>query len=1374
MDLADEFSAWRENRNSVDAKTAEAQEYQAVSEGRTPAAGTDVYSTVDQALGIERPDTNFIQRFTADAIGAVKDYGTGAAQGYQEWQRSAEYANQVLLDPNATDDEKLQAVQYNKKAAATFGEETALPAAMIVGSAIAPITTLAAGTAYMAKQGYDQTGTIGGAIEAATYGPAKEMYNDPELAQKFEETPARTTVNAILGVGQAVLPLAGLYKGAKVAKGKVNEKVAVKLEEIIPTENATPARPQINIEEFGKWKEQKLAAGEEIKGSREEFVKAVEEVEKPKEAWQMTREEHRNTLGARQFDTSIPQDWDLPQGTRFETTAPEIVTAREIKELDLVKSSNKPAAIPDYSGDDLALNNWISEAENRGLQVTRYVDANGNDSAIASITKEAAQRVINAPLGSEEKGLALGFKTHKQYVEQALQEGKKVPAEVLKDYPDLAINRAITEELGAIGKVEQALADEINLAIEPVTPAIGMSVKETTKLPAERIEAPKIKFENADTESRWQEASKGIQKQSIADSLREATNSLWNKATRVYEDLPNVPEFAQLKFDLLKLEKQKSVAADRTNRLLQGITLEIKDKPALDLFTRKVVLDDLAQTNGDLPFGLNAEQLAKDLASVDQAITQSPAIAKAIETRRGVWDALKKDYTTAMKSIGFNVEDRIGRQDYFRHQVLEYANLRAVAGSGERLKSPTGRAFLKGREGSVKDINANYLQAEFEVMAQMLHDVELAKTIAGVEKNYSLRAKLFEQFGEQWRENIPEGYTTWQPREGTSFYLANAIPEKLATQVLSGALEEVGVGAEQIKQVLAKGAPFKELVVKQEVADTLNRISTPPNPNAIIEGAKTITGAWKQWVLMGPTRAIKYNLRNITGDADALFAMNRSAFKEVPNAVKELYQTVYGDKAMTSEMGEWFRRGGMETTLQVQELPDINGLRMFEKFADKDSNYIKRAWISYWDKARTATQFRESIFRYATYRDYLKQMQENGGKPRNFGASVPDDVMSLPDIRDRAFKLSNEVLGAYDNVSALGKDIRTSVIPFWSWYETNFTRYSQFLRNQANDGSIGEALSRKLVGNVLIRSPYYAYSLGSFTVKAGALWAALQAYNNLVYPNEEKELPVEEQARPHLVLGRDENGKVKYFSRLGSFPDFLEWFGLDTPVRDVKDFLDGTRTMKEIAQDMGKSPVNKLAQGVSPLIKTPAEIATGKRLFPDVFNARSIKDNPQYIAESLGLGNEFKAISKTETAREIGIAPRPAKPYSPEIAGNLLYYKAEPNQSAYYSIQDKKREFLKSIGKGGDGEFSSPKSDALRNYKIALRLKDTESAGYYLTEYKKLGGTKKGLQKSLESLDPLAGIKSDEVKKFKQGLTVEQQKELEKATTYYKTVLLGK
>ena len=78
-------------------------------------------------------------------------------------------------------------------------------------------------------------------------------------------------------------------------------------------------------------------------------------------------------------------------------------------------------------------------------------------------------------------------------------------------------------------------------------------------------------------------------------------------------------------------------------------------------------------------------------------------------------------------------------------------------------------------------------------------------------------------------------------------------------------------------------------------------------------------------------------------------------------------------------------------------------------------------------------------------------MEEN---LRNFGASIPEEVMALKDIKDRAYKLQNDLLGAYDSISVMEMSVRDHIIPFWSWKEVNFKRYVQFAKNAASDGNL--------------------------------------------------------------------------------------------------------------------------------------------------------------------------------------------------------------------------------------------------------------------------------------------------------------------------------
>ena len=172
---------------------------------------------------------------------------------------------------------------------------------------------------------------------------------------------------------------------------------------------------------------------------------------------------------------------------------------------------------------------------------------------------------------------------------------------------------------------------------------------------------------------------------------------------------------------------------------------------------------------------------------------------------------------------------------------------------------------------------------------------------------------------------------------------------------------------------------------------------------------------WKQLQLVSPRRYFKYNFRNLSGDAEGVFIGNPSSFTQAPKAVKDLWQAFTGEKRMTPELREWFERGGMESTLQAQELGELKTLETFIGKYQKKNNVTEipgKVWKEYWKKAKVSTDFREAILRYASYLDYKKQMTQNpDGKPNNYGASLPGEVMGLSNINDRAFMLSNDLLG---------------------------------------------------------------------------------------------------------------------------------------------------------------------------------------------------------------------------------------------------------------------------------------------------------------------------------------------------------------------------
>jgi hypothetical protein len=220
----------------------------------------------------------------------------------------------------------------------------------------------------------------------------------------------------------------------------------------------------------------------------------------------------------------------------------------------------------------------------------------------------------------------------------------------------------------------------------------------------------------------------------------------------------------------------------------------------------------------------------------------------------------------------------------------------------------------------------------------------------------------------------------------------------------------------------------------------------------------------------------------------------------------------------------------------------------------------------------------------------------------------------------------------------------------------------------------------------------------------------------------------------------------------------------------VPELINGKVTPKEFAINFVKAPVNKLVQSVGPTVKWPVELILGKSLFPDVFKTRSIRDRVEYIANSLGLGNEYKMIAgkpvpTIQGSRGMGYLG---------TAQDIFTYSADPGQSAYYDTLDAKRKFQKKINKLNEGSFTSPKGNALHNFKLAVRYKDTKAARKYLLEYAALGGTSKGLEQSLRTMDPLYGLSKDDKISFIKSLNGEEKQKLVRAMMYYQGVLLGK
>ena len=1052
------------------------------------------------------------------------------------------------------------------------------------------------------------------------------------------------------------------------------------------------------------------------------------------------------------------------------------VTAQGMLGIGLTLTQGKPSQLGNQY--QKGKTNFVKYVKDKGISEKKaerfYDELKKNEVEIQPSVKEQIDKLVSEGKLTEKQTEEVNLiKDNLEITLKRIEDPTRTETQKNQDMNSAKQMTNIIQEQIPGFETPEILRDKTEPVSEKKIERIVEKEKSAEKPIEEPIEPIEVKFE-PEVESRFQ-ASKGVKKEGILSKIKNQIESLKNKTTREFEFLARNQENAEIAFALRKLSKQKNVSADKTVRFIDDIVKDLSPKE-YDLFTRKVILDDLAATVRStpkdeaipqLPYGLKPETLNIELAKVNRALEQNPKIQDKINLRKQNFKELKDEYIQLMDDIGFNVENKLQRDDYFRHMVLEHAGSGVISGAGKKLKAPTRSKFLSKRRGSEKDINSDYIEAEFDVVSQMLYDMQVAKTIKVVDENYNIydavraQAKAETGSSSNWKDFVPEGYRTWQPREGNVFYISESVPTKVANQFFEKAMEGKGISKKDLQQVseqLVVGGKRKEFVIKEDVAKTLDNLSK----DAPVKGLPTkILSSWKRLQLVSPRRYFKYNLRNLSGDAEGAFIGNPSTFKEVPKAVKDLIEAFTGEKKMTPELREWFERGGMESTLQAQELGDLKTLDTFSnkyKQTNKVQDIPVNIWKGYWNKAKISTDFREAILRYASYLDYKNQMLRNPDRlPDNYGSSIRNEVQGLSDIRDRAFMLSNDLLGAYDRISVVGQSVRESLIPFWSFQETNAIRFKRLVQNAASDNKIATQVGKKVLGKAA--NPMTYMRIGSFIIKASAIRAGMEAWNQTQFPEEEKSLPESVRNRPHIITGVSEDGKVQYIDRLGVTSDFLEWFGLDAAPQLVNDYLNGRKSEKEIALEMAKSPVKKVVNGVNPFLKTPFELLARKQLFPDPFDPQTIRDRTQYIARQFTLIDEYKALFDI-----------PSEGYATSLK-KAIVSEADPQRAAYNDVVSRKYEYLKKIGKPPGSSPNTPKSNALYNLKNAIRYNNPKQAAKYYIEYRGHGGTNETLDDSIDRLNPLSGFPKDDPIQaglFLKYLGKDGRDKLRDALEYYK------
>ena len=889
-------------------------------------------------------------------------------------------------------------------------------------------------------------------------------------------------------------------------------------------------------------------------------------------------------------------------------------------------------------------------------------------------------------------------------------------------------------------------------------------------------------YENPKLEAKYVK-NYGVKNDTTWQRMKSTLTDIAHGFSRPIKELPVGEKYAEAIDTLVNIPRLKNMASDESIRDLKQIGETIVESADdINTFSRKIQLDDAAE---DIKRGLKPAneftpaENAKELVRIQKHI--NPKIEAAVKKHKEVFDNTKKDYIDAAKDLGIaedGLEDKLNREYYFRHMILDEEG-KPVHGSGKSVnttKVSNNRSFLRNREG-MGNTNTNYLEASFEVLWKMKHDTLMMKALKRIEP-YSIAEQVRNEAKIQklsdWKDAIPDGYRPWQPKDETFLYLTNSIPSEILRTLMSKNLRQQGKTLSDIPKVLATGRKGGEWVLPNELADALDRIGkqTELGRDWFTKGYLKAMSKTKRWWLYGnPYNFLKYNIRNQSGDLDLLLRNRPSMAKNISELWNEAYKdfgNAYHNGIFSKDMKAFYDMGGWQILSDMHEITEVNKIKFFEKFNKPSITDVPRKIKDgYLKLVGDATQLREMLFRYMMFKDVLKELRASPtGLPKEYMSSKREFIQGLKTIERRAFKLSSDALLDYGYVSEYGKVLARWVMPFYRFQEANFRSTVDWVDNVWKD-----AKTQKQLGNAFGKfTDATAIRVGRMATRM-FLFTTLVGIYNFFQGKNLKDVPDDVKSRLYITLYRDKDDVVRYFSRLGALTDVMEWFGLGRGPAEFTAMLNGQLSWDEylslerltdLAKESPKEAINKLWGMLGPHLKLLAELPSGKKMFPDVFNPINIKDRYEYLAESLAVGNIYKLFAGKPNRGVFDTLFDPR---------NLVTYKADPKKVAYDSVNSMVRKYLEKIGKATKGYSENVRSEALYNYKQALKLKDKKAADKYLKKYSELGGTAKGLQESLKNLHPLAGLSPADRVRFLKELRPAEREKVDLAIEHYKSLI---
>ena len=854
---------------------------------------------------------------------------------------------------------------------------------------------------------------------------------------------------------------------------------------------------------------------------------------------------------------------------------------------------------------------------------------------------------------------------------------------------------------------------------------------------------------------------------------------------------------------------------------------------ALDLHWRATNLKDNAGNAITLPAGINAAETTAELRRLGERIAAGPHAA-LIQTAVEQHVAMVSQVAADLKSRELLAADHLANPYYFPHLTLETTRGGKVEQrelTPSRVRPGTEadfRGYLETPVGSTKAIEHDYVRAMYYHLVQVGAHNFKADAVRDYFRPYDIKATVERRAKElakargvpvSWEqafaeEFAPRGYVKYGTDSRDAFPTLTVnrdlLARRLGVMLTSGdlhaqlkELNQTGVKLlpEDIRESLSQGER-ETWIVPARVAEALRGIADRlgKQDNAIEAAAKFTLGIWKGWKLFMPWNHIRYEYGNVVADLEKLLSSSPGTFKYLPGAAKEL-RAFWQGGTPSADLRTALKEGVINA-ITAQELDGLTRLKAFEAFqtrTEKARAIVKRRGSSILYQPATAalglgdfstpelSALREAITRYAHYQANLDAIR-NGARPA-YGGAYWKNIEAMTDSRPgandaaerKAAAISKATFGDYGDLSVLGQAARDKYVPFYSWMEINFRYHANLFRNlrdMVREGETTKAGAAKTAA--LTAAGFTARAAGGIALRLALPYLAVALWNASGDRDElEKLLSEEDRRRFHIILGRDDQGKVMVVYGQTALMDVMKWVSgpkfaqaMGQWFAGKTDFTTAAATWRDaILPDLANNTIGSFG----PFAKIPYALGAKKSTFPDVTDQRTIPAYDMHRHIWSQVTDEFTADQIERIVNKDYYGSKDLGAWAKQLIFQVR--QRDPESWAFYAIKDKANDYLeKRTGTKRDSSLDAPDQQVLRNFRRAIYRGDADKAVQFYQRLLDYGYTAERFQASIRSQDPLSALPKENGLRaqFVAGLTPDDRALLDRAYVYYQRIAAGR